>query len=94
MKTIYKFLIGAISYKRVLHELYKLKMKYQGETLAFIHGLNAYVDWNVTNGLRRGNRINVRQDLNIRKNDYDNIYGLDQFLTREEFEKLVHHRFG
>ena len=69
-------------------------MKYQGETLVFIHGLNTYVDWNVTNGLRRGDGINVRQDLNIRKNDYDNIYGLDQFLTHEEFEKLVHDRFG
>ena len=93
-KTIYKFLIGAISYKRVLHELYKLEMKYQGETLAFIHGLNTYIDWNATGGLRRGDGTNVRKDLNISRNDYDNIYGLDQFLTRDECEKLIHHRFG
>ena len=93
-KTIYKFLIGTISYKRVLHELYKLEMKYQGETLAFIHGLNTYVDWNTTSGLRRGDGSNVRKDLNISDNDYDNIYGLDQFLTRAEFEQLIHDRFG
>ena len=69
-------------------------MKYQGETLAFIHGLNTYKDWNATGGLRRGDGTNVRKDLNISKNDYDNIYGLDQFLTRDEFEKLIHDRFG
>ena len=91
-KTIYKFLIGAISYKRVLHELYKLEMKYQGETLSFMHGLNTYVDWNATNGLRRGDGVNVRPDLNISFNDYDNIYGLDRYITRDEFEQLIRKR--
>ena len=92
-KTIYKFLIGAISYKRVLSELYYLEMKYQGETLAFIHGLNTYVDWNCTTGMRRGDGTNVRPDLDIKPIDYDNIQGLDQFLTREEFERLIDVRF-
>ena len=46
-----------------INDAWKLEMKYQGETLAFIHGLNTYVDWNVTNGLRRGDGINVRQDV-------------------------------
>ena len=82
-------MIGAISYKRVLSELYYLEMKYQGETLAFIHGLNTYVDWNSKSGMRRGDGTNVRPDLDIKAIDYDNIYGLDQLLTREEFEQLV-----
>ena len=88
-KTIYKFLIGAIDYKAVLSELYYLEMKYQGETLAFMHGLNTYVDWHATDGLRKTDLKKVRPDLNIGLNDYDNIHGLDQFLTREEFQQCV-----
>ena len=72
-KTIYKFLIGAIDYKRVLHEIYNLEMRYQGETLAFMHGLNTDVDWNSTSGLRRGDGKNVRKDLSFTVKDYDNI---------------------
>ena len=88
-KTIYKFLIGAIGYKAVLHELYELEMKYQGETLAFMHGLNTYVDWHVTDGLRRGDEKKVKPDLSIKLNDYHNIYGLDKFLNREQFQHCV-----
>ena len=73
--------------------MYKLEMKYQGETLAFIQGLNTYVDWNSTTGLRRGDGKNVRKDLSFTFNDYDNIDGLDKFLTREKFEELIQERF-
>ena len=37
---------------------------------------------------------NVKPHLNLKKNDYDNIYGLDQYLSREEYEQIIQDRFG
>ena len=90
-KTIYKYLIGAISHKRVLHELFILEMKYQAKTLAFIHGLNTYVDWNATDGLRRGDN-GREKEFKITIADYDNIFGMDTILTRDEFVELVNQK--
>ena len=59
-----------------------------------MHGLNPYVDWNSTSGLSRGDGKNVMKDLSFTVKDYDNIERLDQFLTRQDFEKLIHERFG
>ena len=102
---------------------------WQGKTLAFIHGLNTYIDWNVTNGKRRGDnnkksnnssnynkyknpqlRKNARnaKQINKRKlrmnsntiiidrilnklenNDYYNIYGLNKYISYDEYVELL-----
>ena len=113
-------------------KLFKLELKYQGETLAFIHGLNSYIDWNCTTGLRRGDSIKAKNEkphnpinynkiknstirrnmknikrikktklssetmlskrrvrIILNKSDFDNIFGLDKYLSRTEYNDLL-----
>ena len=72
----------------MLHELFEIEMKYQAKTLAFIHGLNTYVDWNVTTGLRRGDMAK-KIPFKLSHADYDNIFGLNKILDRKHFVELI-----
>ena len=87
-KIIYLYLKGFVSKERVLFDMYKLETKYQGKTLAMIHGLNSYVDWHAQ--VRRGDVDNKREKkLIFEKKDFGKINGIEKYLNRYEFERLI-----